>query len=69
LPAAVLVQPKRGTQFETNWTWIQHATANAELLDLVISESLHVHLYVQRANVGDHNFATLYGWLKEHGRL
>jgi hypothetical protein len=67
LPAVVLVQPKRGKQFETNWTWIQRATVTDEALDLVISH--HVHLHVQRTKVGDHNFATLYGWLKEHGRL
>jgi hypothetical protein len=69
LPNEVLVEPRCGKLFETNWTWIQRATGNDEAVDLVISESLHLHLHVQRVKVGDHNFATLCGWLKEHGRL
>jgi hypothetical protein len=68
-PAVVLVQPKRGEQFETNWTWIQRATASEDALDLVISDSLDLHLFVDRTKVGDHSFATLRDWLHEHGRL
>lgn len=68
-PRALVVQPRVGTAFETNWTWIQRAAVTDELIDLVISESPHTELHLARARLGDESFLKLRRWLEENKRL
>jgi hypothetical protein len=65
----LVVQPRDGAPFETNWTWIQRASGNADAVDLVISESPRRVLHVRRAQLGDDNFATLGAWLTKQQRF
>jgi hypothetical protein len=65
----LIVRPARGAPFETNWTWIQGASVRRDDIDVVISESPHRMVHIERSKVGDANFATLSRWLDKNGRL
>jgi hypothetical protein len=62
----LVVRPKRGQPYETNWTWVQHARRSDDAVDLVIAHQPYTEVHVARAKLGDAQFATLIAWLERH---